>query len=251
MRRGRSWLAPLAGLGAVCLAAAGLVGAAAAVDRRPPIRYASPAAIVAAEIAFAQLAQRKGQWTAFRATAADDAVMFVPQPVPARAWLKKQPDPPRAVAWQPHQVWLSCDGSLAASYGAWQQPNGTNGYFTTIWQRQPKGDYKWVMDQGDTLGEALSPPEMIASKVAPCVRGGPRGGMAASKPPARTPATSGGGRSDDGTMTWSVAVDAECGRALTVSLSQGPERAMVPVLEKRVAPPLGADGKPSATCVPT
>ena len=56
-----------------------------ALDRG--INKASPGLIVARELAFARAAREDGQWTAFRAFAADDAVMFVPEPVNARDWL--------------------------------------------------------------------------------------------------------------------------------------------------------------------
>ena len=49
----------------------------------------SPTAIDA-ERAFAADAQQRGQWTAFRATATEEAVMFVPQPVNAQAFLKDE-----------------------------------------------------------------------------------------------------------------------------------------------------------------
>jgi len=134
---------------------------------------ANPSAVIAAELAFARAAQEKGQWTAFAEYAADDAVMFVPQAVKAKDWLKKQKNPPKAVAWQPHHVWSSCDGTLAVTKGAWQQADGTSGYFTTIWQRQKKrdGSYKWVLDQGDTLAQPLEAPEFLQAEVADCPRG--------------------------------------------------------------------------------
>ncbi len=79
------------------------------------IRRADPAKVIATELAFARAAQEKGQWTAFAEFAADDAVMFVPEQVNAKEWLKRQKNPPQAVRWQPHQVWSSCDGTLAVT----------------------------------------------------------------------------------------------------------------------------------------
>jgi hypothetical protein len=139
-------------------------------DRERDFRSADPSAIVAAEIAFARAAQDEGQWTAFAEFAAEDAVMFVPQRVNAQIWLKGRANPPQAVRWQPHQVWSSCDGSLAVSKGAWQRPDGSVGYFTTVWARQEKekDGYRWVLDQGDALAEPLAAPEMIEGKVADC-----------------------------------------------------------------------------------
>ena len=84
---------------AMLLALAVMADTAAAEDRPPsPGRsrnsYADPSAVIAAELAFARLAQEKGQWTAFAATAANDAVMFEPQMVLAQAWLKGRANPP-------------------------------------------------------------------------------------------------------------------------------------------------------------
>ncbi|VWX53158.1 hypothetical protein [Novosphingobium sp. 9U] len=223
------------------LIAGGLISAASARPERPQMRFASPAKAIAAEIAFAQLAQRKGQWTAFRETATEDAVMFVPQAVIARDWLKRQKNPPASVAWQPYQTWLSCDGTLAVNMGPWQRPDGSQGYFTTVWQRQKKGEYKWVMDQGDVLATPLAAPEMIASSVAACDRKQARPPAGAIAPggtiaPAPTfPAGTRGGWSEDRTLSWAVTVAADCSRALTVSLYRGAGKPLETVLEKRVA----------------
>src|SRR6185436_2033886 len=94
-------------------------------------------------------------------------VMFVPQMVFAQGWLKDRANPPVAVAWQPTEVWSSCDGSLVVSHGAWQRPNSV-GYFTTIWQRQDDGKYKWVFDHGDALKDAVAVPDLIPAHVADC-----------------------------------------------------------------------------------
>jgi hypothetical protein len=161
---------------------------------------AHPTTVIATELAFARAAQEDGQWTAFADYAANDAVMFVPEPVNAKDWLKKQKDPAKAVAWQPYQVWSSCDGSLAATRGAWQRPDGTAGYFTTVWARQKNGDYKWVMDQGDTLAEPLAAaPDMIGATVADCAT--------RPLPISQTISVSGtgyAGASTDGTLGWQV-----------------------------------------------
>jgi len=167
-------------------------------------RRADPAAVVAAELAFARTAQEEGQWTAFAEYATEDAVMFVPQPVNAQAWLKGRANPPQAVRWQPHQVWSSCDGSLAVTKGAWQRPDGSVGYFTTVWQRQEKrkDGYRWVMDQGDALAEPLEAPEMIGAKVAQCRFPTPR--PAPGVPITAADEQFNGGQSDDGTLQWHV-----------------------------------------------
>ncbi len=57
------------------------------------IRRADPAKVIATELAFARAAQEKGQWTAFAEFAADDAVMFVPQPVNAEGMAEEAAEP--------------------------------------------------------------------------------------------------------------------------------------------------------------
>lgn len=157
---------------AACLALAALLAPASqAQERREGRRgYANPSAVIAAEIAFARLAQEKGQWTAFIATSTADAEMFVPQRVNAQTWLKRRPNPPRALAWQPHAVWSSCDGSIAVTQGAWQGPGGKVGMFVTVWQRQlkKKGGYRWVLDIGTDLDAPLETPEALPALVADC-----------------------------------------------------------------------------------
>ncbi|VAW03177.1 FIG00636240: hypothetical protein, partial [hydrothermal vent metagenome] len=152
-------------------------GAAREHDRRSigkPV--ANPSAIVKAELSFARLAREKGQWTAFRETATDDAVIFVPNLTNAQDWLKDKAEPPSAAEWQPHKIYMSCDGSLAVSTGAWQQGDGTTGRFVTIWQQQNFGErkrgketeWKWVFDHVVPLSKPLLEPDFVQSKVASC-----------------------------------------------------------------------------------
>jgi len=181
------------------------------------IRRADPGKVVAAEIAFARTAQEKGQWTAFAEFAADDAVMFVPAPVKAKDWLKGQRDPAEAVRWQPHQVWSSCDGTLAVTRGAWQRPDGSTGYFTTVWERQRNGEYKWVMNQGDVLEQPLAAPDMIGGTSAMC--------RSQPTPPAEMLAgpteTVSSGASRDGTLRWHVVVRPDGSRTVAASYWDG------------------------------
>lgn len=183
-------------------------------DLRPA---ANPSAVIATELAFARTAQQKGQWTAFREYAARDAVMFVPQPVNAPDWLRRQQDPPQAVTWQPHQVWSSCDGSLAVTRGAWQRPDGSTGYFTAVWQRQTNGSYRWAMDQRDTLPQALPAPEMIGATVADCGTRPAPTAISVAEGEVRE------GRAADGSLQWSVVVAPDGGREVVVKLWQDGE----------------------------
>lgn len=206
-------------------------------QRRAGVGTANPSALIAAEIAFARAAREKGQWTAFRDFADEEAVMFVPQPVMARDWLKGRKDPTAPVQWQPYQVWISCDGTLGVTKGAWQRPDGSVGYFTTVWRQEKKGGYRWVLDQGDTLATPLNAPDMLSAMVADCPagrrEGPPPAGPDKPKEKLRTAGTDGSGRSDDGTLTWAYHVAPDNARSLSVSLRKG--GAMTEVLSLSVA----------------
>ena len=191
---------------------------------------ANPSGFIAAEIAFARLAQEKGQWTAFRETAHPDAVMFVPERVRARDWLKSQTDPAEAVKWQPHAVYVSCDGNVGATTGAWQK-GATNGYFTTVWLRDPKsGKTEWILDHGDGLASPREAPEFIASKQAAC----------GSRPAVPIEAGAEGedmavGLSPDQTLSWTSTVRADKSRRVAIRLWDGKD--MATVIDDQVAAP--------------
>jgi hypothetical protein len=225
--------------GAAIVATGAFLAVSAGADvpaERPRRGYANPSALIAAEIAFAQLAKEKGQWTAFRETAAESAVMFVPQPVDAREWTKKRANPAESVRWQPHAVWISCDGSMGVTRGAAQWPDGRSGRFTTVWQRQEKDGYRWVMDEGDMLAAPLPAPEMIEAQIASCEALSP----AASVTP--VPGVVREGRSRDGSLGWTVRVDPLCGRIVSVRLNRGSGRGFEDVHNVRTDPPPSSPG---------
>ena len=176
--------------------------------------------VIAAERAFAARAQAEGQWTAFRATAAPGALLFWPDPTPVERALAGLADPPRSVAWQPHRVIVSCDGSLAATNGAAQWPDGRHGWFTTVWARQTDGGWRWIADHGGFLTAPLAAVPTPAVEVAECpgaegpppqlfINGGPRGG------------------SQDGTLLWDFVPGANGrdGGGLRVTMWIGPRYA--------------------------
>ena len=212
---------------ALALMLAGCAGSPDDFRNRP--LAANPSAFIAAEIGFARLAQEKGQWTAFRETSHPDAIMFVPERVKARDWLKSQKDPAEAVRWQPHAVYVSCDGNSGVTTGAWQK-GPANGFFTTVWARDEKGRLSWVLDHGDALATPREAPEFIASKRAVC----------GSRPAVPIEAAGEGedmavGLSADQTLSWTSTVRADKSRRVTIRLWDGKE--MATVIDDRVAAP--------------
>jgi len=121
-----------------------------------------------AERAFAADAKTIGQWTAFRKWSTDDAVMFVPQPAKAHEFLKDRKDPAQAIDWWPTASYVSCDDNTAVNTGGWKRPDGSVGYFTTIWKRQPGGGWKWILDSGDATEQPRERPIQPIVRVATC-----------------------------------------------------------------------------------
>ncbi|WP_417622541.1 hypothetical protein [Parasphingorhabdus sp.] len=200
---------------------------------------ANPSAIVKAELSFARLAQEKGQWSAFRETAADDAIMFTPDLVNAQQWLKGKADPSQAVDWQPHKIFMSCDGSMGVSTGAWQSASGGTGHFTTIWQQQDFGtrrpdkevEWKWIFDDGQPLATPLAEPDFIETEVASCKAGIPdRSAPTGQTEKGKTAA------STDGSLIWSAAFAADGARIVSVDLAED-DGGFRRVHEYRVAAP--------------
>lgn len=202
---------------------------------------ANPSAVIATELAFEREAREEGQWTAFREYAADSAVMFVPEAVNAQEWLSGREDPPRPVQWQPHEVWSSCDGSLSVTRGAWQAPDGSTGYFTTVWQREDRlrdEKYRWVLDQGVPLDEPLPEPDVIRTTVADCTSDGLPASFDSAQADWEANRDAAGdvagyGESADRTLVYRYSVGSGGARVISVFLRDGD--AMTEVLRSEVA----------------
>jgi len=200
------------------------------------LQAAAPRTAVDAERAFNAAAQAKGQWTAFREYAAADAVMFVPQPVNTHTWLRERDDPPKSVEWWPTESYVSCDGRLAVNTGGWKRPNGSVGYFTTVWQRQADGGWKWIVDGGEALQSALPAPSVPKQRKATCEK---RPTMALQRIPSDGTDlpfdASGSGASEDKTLAWAWTVYPDGKRLFVAQLWNG--SGFDTVLDQRVAAP--------------
>lgn len=105
------------------------------------------------EIAFANtLADR--DLTAFTAMIAPDVVWFADKPLrgPAEVltrWKKFFDGPAAPFSWAPEQVEVQDGGKLALSTGPVIGANGKRiGTFTSIWRREPTGEWKIIFDRG-------------------------------------------------------------------------------------------------------
>ena len=185
-----------------------------------------------AERAFAADAQKRGQWTAFKAWSTPEAVMFTPQPVKAHDFLNGKADPPVAVFWWPGKSFVSCDGKTAINTGPWVRDGGKSvGYFTTVWKRQPEGGWKWVYDAGDALPAPRAQGGDIAPTIASCT--GPPSPMFGVH--GYSIRKVGNGHSEDRTLVWSWLVTPQGAHRFRAQMWDG--RAMVLVIDDQVAAP--------------
>jgi hypothetical protein len=180
-----------------------------------------------AERAFDAAAARDGQWTAFRAFAAPKAIMFVPQPVDAQDWLKDRKNPSQSVRWQATASYVSCDGNSAVNTGNWQRPDGSLGYFTTVWQRQPDGSWKWLVDGGDVLKTARPALREPVVRRAACHGTAFVPPVGVAPPPGVVADPEGWGLSRDGSLLWCWRANPDGrNRMLTVDMVTGPKSTM-------------------------
>lgn len=228
----------------VLFSASLIAGSGSAARRTPPPPSANPSAIIAAEIAFNRLAQEKGFRAAQQATATKGAIVFTPQPTLLVQALKQDSGPEVTPKWQPHKAFMSCDGKTGVTSGAWQLANGKTGYFTTVWQwiekgKRPKnappgyfgeGEWKWVLDHGDTLTAPLAAPEILQTRIASC-KGQPSAPLSA--PPEGATMKMGLSRDQSLNFTWVFRPDGS--RTIEVRLWNGQE--FETVIADRVAAP--------------
>lgn len=202
----------------LCISCAPAGGASQSRFARSLKPVAQPSEVIATELAFARAAQDDGQWTAFAKYAADGALIFGNNGAfEAKPWLKAQKNPPESVRWDPHAVWSSCDGSLAVTRLGFAYPGDDPvGIGYTVWQRQKKGDYRYLFDFGWPTPVAEPEPDIIQAKVADCARD-----MAIAD------AAKDVRRSQDGTLQWSFAFTSDGTRKFTVWMLRDGEMSKV------------------------
>jgi ketosteroid isomerase-like protein len=111
----------------------------------------TPAAVVAAERAFAADGLARGVKASFLAHSAGDAILIQPDPVNAHEALSKQPDPPPgrpALEWWPVWAGISRSNDLGFTTGPFAIGGKRRGHYFTVWKKQPDGGWKWVFDGG-------------------------------------------------------------------------------------------------------
>lgn len=114
-----------------------------------------PAALAAAESAFAAQSVREGMRAAFLSWLAPGATLYRDGPVNGPAFIAANPDPPIVLDWRPVFVEAAASGELGLSTGPWtitarKDPSGParHGQFVSIWKRGSGGPWRVQVDLG-------------------------------------------------------------------------------------------------------
>ncbi|MGI8883487.1 MAG: hypothetical protein ACR2IA_04490 [Pyrinomonadaceae bacterium] len=108
------------------------------------------------EKAFERVAAEKGLNQSFVEFSAPDGICFFPgYPVNCREYFKAQSASPAFLTWNPTFIDISSNGALGYSIGnSVFRPKGKDtadaiyGQYLSIWQRQPDGNFRAVLDTG-------------------------------------------------------------------------------------------------------
>jgi ketosteroid isomerase-like protein len=158
--------------------AAGAPGAATASSSATNVAVSKTLAEADAE--FAQHVARAGFRDAMLPALADDAVLFMPRPVPGRTWLASSAPPAGTYSWSPAWSAISGDGSLGLTSGpiaiAAPAPDSSRtGQYVTVWSRTPIG---WKI-QLHMIVPGPQEPSVTYAPHKPAGDGRPRGGPGA------------------------------------------------------------------------
>ena len=112
------------------------------------------ASLVDAERSFAHASLDSGVRAAFLRYLADDAVVFRPEPVPAKTWYTKRPATPAILVWEPEYADVSTSNDLGFTTGPWAfradttaAPSGF-GHYVSVWRRGADREWEVAMDVG-------------------------------------------------------------------------------------------------------
>jgi hypothetical protein len=109
------------------------------------------------ERAFEKAVAEKGIKQGFLEFLTDEGMLYNPLPVNGKQYWLGQPDSPASLTWNPVFVDASSNGALAYTTGnGIYRPKGKDdpaafySEYVTVWQRQPGGNYKFIIDIGIT-----------------------------------------------------------------------------------------------------
>jgi ketosteroid isomerase-like protein len=124
--------------------------------------------LLEADRAFAAMAREQGPAVAFGHWAAEDAILFREGggPITGRESIRARFEGGSGLLlWEPYQARAGSGGDLGYTLGRWSWYTDTElgaapdetGFYVTIWQRQPDGDWRFSFDSGVTAPADVPP----------------------------------------------------------------------------------------------
>jgi ketosteroid isomerase-like protein len=126
----------------VCASLVGL-GVVARGEMTPSIR-----AIVDQDRAFAAASVAKTTRDAFMDFLADDSLLFRPQPVPGKMFMRRTPSPPGKLVWAPAYADAASSDDLGVTVGPYESrkemtdPATAWGHYVAVWRKQKDATWK-------------------------------------------------------------------------------------------------------------
>jgi ketosteroid isomerase-like protein len=110
---------------------------------------ANPKVVAEAERAFAADGASMGIKQSFLKHMADDAIVFAPDAVNAKAYYgaKTGESEPKLVWWPAHAA-IARSGDLGFTTGPYELDGKRGGHYFTVWAKQADGSWKWLFDGG-------------------------------------------------------------------------------------------------------
>lgn len=149
---------------------------ALAVPGPPPgqvDRERAVASLVEAERAFSKASEEQGTREAFLTFLARDAVVFRPSPVAGRPIYEKMAGgDPSVLTWAPEIAEVASSGELGYTSGPYSvRPKrdaepASFGHYVSVWQREPDGAWKVLLDIGIRHDGPAGAPDRVASPAA-------------------------------------------------------------------------------------
>lgn len=133
---------------------------AALLVSTPALAEVDPSAVVAAERAFAADGLAHGIKQSFVSHSTPDAILFAPDPVKVHdfyAGRSAKPHPP--LVWWPLWAGIARSGDLGFTTGPSTYDGKENGWYFTVWTRQPDGGWKWIYDGGSPSAHGSAAPQ--------------------------------------------------------------------------------------------
>jgi hypothetical protein len=153
----------------MAVATAGLLIAAPALAEPT----ADPAPVIAAERAFSARAGEVGIAQSFLGSMTDDAIVFAPDPVKARALYGGRPpgkspkEGGTLLVWWPNWAGIARSGDLGFTAGPAEIDGKRSAHYFTVWRKQADGGWKWVYDGGADSDSGKAPGPEVPVRILP------------------------------------------------------------------------------------